>query len=241
MRRADPPPKLTARQVLDALRKERHLPNQWVYVEEVRAGTGYGTTTWNDGALKFTRGRGADAVEQRLDAWALQLWNPGAIIAYEVKVSRSDFLHEIRDPEKRAFAMMVSSEFYFVTPVRLVDVAEVPEDCGLIEVYEDGRVRTKKKAPSRPCMAPPTWNFVGSLMRRMRRTMYEQGPGHQGQCGGIGRHERIPYETHDGRTRSYPEWRSFRNTAEAWCAAESGHAGDCRIRSAADTHTAVEV
>lgn len=59
------------------------------------------------------------------------------MIAYEVKVSRTDFRNELKDPDKRATVIANSSEFYFVTPKDLIGHGEVPLGCGLI-YFENG-------------------------------------------------------------------------------------------------------
>lgn len=85
--------------------------------------------------------------------------------AYEVKVSRADFMREVRNPAKRVDAMRLSNQFYFVAPAGLVEADEVPRGCGLVEVY--GRIgdRTVVKAPVRNRGAQPTWGFACSLAR----------------------------------------------------------------------------
>jgi hypothetical protein len=52
-----------------------------------------------------------------------------------VKTSRVDFLGELKHPLKRRMGMRYSNEFYFVTPARLVEIAEIPAECGLIEAF----------------------------------------------------------------------------------------------------------
>jgi hypothetical protein len=54
-------------------------------------------------------------------------------VCYEVKTFRSDFLAELKHPLKRRIGMRYSNEFYFVTPAQLVDIAEIPAECGLVE------------------------------------------------------------------------------------------------------------
>ena len=54
-------------------------------------------------------------------------------VCYEVKTSRADFLAELKRPLKRRIGMRYSKEFYFVTPAGLVNAAENPAECGLIE------------------------------------------------------------------------------------------------------------
>lgn len=125
---------------------------EWAFFAELRVGTG------------FTQKHH----EQRLDAWAINLYPSTGhnAIAFEVKVSRGDFRRELRDPAKRYSALMVSNLYYFVTPVGLVDPDEVPDLCGLMEVDEDGVVNTVKRATHRPKFNP-SWTFLASLCRRV--------------------------------------------------------------------------
>jgi hypothetical protein len=55
-------------------------------------------------------------------------------VCYEVKTSRADFLCEMKHPLKRRIGLRYSNEFYFVTPSGLLDVSEIPVECGLIEI-----------------------------------------------------------------------------------------------------------
>lgn len=72
---------------------------------------------------------------RRADALALRLWTSRGLhlLAYEIKVDRTDLTNELRNPEKRRPAEEASTEFWFACPVGLMDPAEVPEGCGLIE------------------------------------------------------------------------------------------------------------
>lgn len=107
--------------------------------------------------------------ERRIDLFVMFLWNMDRLrrIAYEVKVTRADFLSELRKPEKRAFALSVSNEYYFVTPPGLVRPSEIPPEAGLIEVTSSG-VRVKRTAPFRETGQPP-WYFVAALVRAATR------------------------------------------------------------------------
>ena len=93
-------------------------PSEWLFFRELRVGTG----RQNGGA-------------QCLDAFALNTLPHTAMkrVCYEVKTSRGDFLSELKRPLKRRIGMRYSNEFYFVTPAALVDAAEIPADCGLVE------------------------------------------------------------------------------------------------------------
>src|SRR5438105_15299038 len=93
-------------------------PSEWLFLRELRVGTG----RQNGGA-------------QRVDAFALNTLPHTAMkrVCYEVKTSRADFLGELKRPLKRRIGMRYSNEFYFVTPAALVNAAEIPADCGLVE------------------------------------------------------------------------------------------------------------
>lgn len=82
----------------------------------------------------------------RLDGYAVRLYQGGGKdayrrVAYEVKVAWSDFLAELRQPEKRKGALALSHQFYFAMPFELATKAlaritmEVPE-AGLIGIHE---------------------------------------------------------------------------------------------------------
>lgn len=80
----------------------------------------------------------------RIDALAIKLsWTNFAIIGYEVKVARSDFL---RDEKWRAYLPMCN-QLYFAAAPGVCDPSEVPECCGLVTVTQSGNLRTIRKAP----------------------------------------------------------------------------------------------
>jgi hypothetical protein len=160
---------MKAQEVLNALRKRHDYDaRQWVFFEEFRVGTG-GRKTWS------RTGYDIDNPEQRLDAYAMNMYESQKFhtIAYEIKVSRSDFLHEIRNPLKRAQGLKLSNYFYFVTPKGLVKPEEIPPETGLIEVNDDLTSRVKVKAPYRET-EPPTWKFVAALARRVVQKEWEK-------------------------------------------------------------------
>ena len=110
----------------------RYAPNEWIYLEEVRLGTGW------DGF--FLPGHHvAIRSDQRVDGLAINCYKSKSYrrIAIEVKIARGDFLKEVNNPDKRIGAMMISNQFYFAAPEGLIKVDELPEDCGLIEVRGD--------------------------------------------------------------------------------------------------------
>ena len=154
-------PEITTKDILAALR-DKYRPPEWVFFPELRFGTGY------DGM-----------VMSRIDAWVISCWRSKHSvnylkIAFEIKVYRSDFLKEIKDPRKRKPAFLISNQYYFAAPKGMLMVGEIPEGCGLMEIDTEGKVTTAHKAPTRKVDNPP-WTFVASLGRRLQMDTEDTG------------------------------------------------------------------
>jgi hypothetical protein len=177
-------PSLTESALIAIVERALHAsPVEWLFFRELRVGTG----RQNGNA-------------QRLDAFALNTLPHTAMkrICYEVKISRADFLSELKRPLKRRIGMRYSNEFYFVTPVALVSTAEIPAECGLIEAghaaVDEWRQLFSRHAgffnydpvASAYCMitvpAPwrdtpgPTWQLAAAMLRNQRRRLSENPP-----------------------------------------------------------------
>lgn len=150
-------PAMSAKEVVEHLARSYAAP-KWAFFAELRVGTGYIQ------ALD-------DIWEQRFDAWAIALWPSKKFlrIAFEVKVTRSDFLSEIKNPQKRQAAMALSNQFYFVTPQGLIKKEEIPDDCGLIEIKPTGGRLITVKAPVHDGLPEAPWRFLASIARRAER------------------------------------------------------------------------
>jgi hypothetical protein len=149
---------------------------EWLFFRELRVGTG--------------RRNGA---AQRLDAFALNCLPHLAMkrVCYEVKISRADFLLELRHPLKRRIGMRYSNEFYFLTPAGLVMPSEIPVDCGLVEVGGRDLIQStavfghdpetgfysgvRIPAPWRETPGP-TWELLAAMVRNQRRELEEKPP-----------------------------------------------------------------
>lgn len=175
-------PRLTSSFILDALeaslgkrtsqkRIEKRV-NNWDGTEyrfEVSGETGWAmfremlTEQWNS---------------SRIDLWAIAYWrgaqrgwhgcvrpHDGLAVAFEVKVSRSDFKREILLPSKRNAALRHSHCYYFAVPEGMVDADEVPEGCGLVYISEKGRIRRVIKPECRK-IEVPSWYFVSLVGKR---------------------------------------------------------------------------
>lgn len=93
---------------------------------------------------------GAYGVGRRADFVALRLWGnrPGHLLGFEVKVSRSDFVHELAQPDKRHPLESLCSACYFVAPSHVLNVSELPEGWGWLELNGAG-LRMRREAMHR--------------------------------------------------------------------------------------------
>lgn len=89
---------------------------------------------------------------QRMDVWAMKKsWSKPSTIAFEIKVSRGDFLKD----SKWTGYLPYCNELYFVCPYGIIDSREVPAEAGLIMASKNGtNLYTKKKAPWRNVQVP---------------------------------------------------------------------------------------
>lgn len=114
-----------------ALLRARHPLPRWAFFAELRNGTGFRQS-------------------RTIDAMAFDTWpsGHGRRVAYEIKVSRSDYLKELADPDKRKWVEECCQETWFVMPAGLVKPTEIPESWGLLEASAK-QLRSKKIAPTR--------------------------------------------------------------------------------------------
>jgi len=114
----------TSKQVCDLI-EARH--NKDVFVPECKDGPSWG------------------GAPMRLDAWAMRKsWANPCTWGYEIKVSRQDWL---RDDKWHLYRDLVN-EFYLVSPPEIIQISEVPADCGLYWVSKNAKIlQIKKKSP----------------------------------------------------------------------------------------------
>lgn len=104
-----------------------------------------------------------DGGARRCDFWTISANSSVGFqaIAYEIKVSRSDFKRDTHAKQRQA--RLFSDRFYYVTPTGLIRPEELPDWAGLME-YGDGKLTRRVDAPHRDKDAP-TWQLVVSLIR----------------------------------------------------------------------------
>jgi hypothetical protein len=87
-------------------------------------------------------------------------------IAYEIKINRRDFALELRNPRKRERAYAICDYFYFAVPEGLIKKAQVPPECGLIEVSPDSLDPKVLKVPSWLKPTRVSSAFMADVLRR---------------------------------------------------------------------------
>lgn len=133
--------------IINALAVKYAAP-EYAFLTEVRNQTGFGRAV-----------RSADAL-------AMSLWPSRGIYmtGFEVKISRADWMKELKDPSKAEEIARFCRLWFVATPVGIVKPHELPADWGLIELTEKGSLLYKKAAAERPPQEP-TWQFFAALMR----------------------------------------------------------------------------
>jgi hypothetical protein len=105
-------------------------------------------------------------IKSYADAVAMGVWPSTGheIHGFEVKVSRSDFINEMKNPEKAMPIMQYCHRWSLVCPANMVKPDEVPATWG-IYWFKDGAIRKARQAPMLEAR-PLTPAFVASVVRR---------------------------------------------------------------------------
>lgn len=135
---------------------DSHYQQPWLVLPKFRPGTGTGT--WS---------------EKEFDCFCFHPW-PSMMFqrhVIEAKISRSDFLKEVKDPLKKRSGLYCSNYFWFAAPPGVVrNLEEVPPNCGYYQVGRGpgGSLVSKVVIPAPElCDEPPTWNFLAAAVRRV--------------------------------------------------------------------------
>jgi hypothetical protein len=146
---------MTAADLLERLRVKFSEP-EWIVLSEVRNATGFRRTPRSADALAFSTypSRGL------------------ALYGFEFKVSRSDWLRELKDPDKSVDMQKKCDRWYVVVPdLKLVQPGELPEAWGLMYAYRD-TLRVHRESPQLHAGGTPPWprDFVASIVRNALAT-----------------------------------------------------------------------
>lgn len=160
--------RMTERDVLDVVLgryySQRHGNGpRYAIAEHVRSVAGFGGY-WNGGQKLRT----ADLIV--MDLWPSKGLN---LIGHEVKVSRSDWLTELRDPDKADAFRRYMDRWYLVAPTGVVR-DDLPAGWGLIEIRSDygGCVRSAVVTVPAPVLTPEPLpkTMLAALLRATAKT-----------------------------------------------------------------------
>lgn len=140
----------SASKVHDVLQKRVFPQDKFVYIQEVRSARGFGPTAI------------ADAIAICL--WPSRGHYPMGI---EVKVSRSDWLSELKNVGKSDEIWQNCSTWEVAAPDGIVKPEELPSGWGLIVVDEDNAKRVVKPKHREDCIPLP--GFIMSLVATMHK------------------------------------------------------------------------
>lgn len=126
-----------------------------VLFPELRLGSGY-----------------SDIAQRRIDLFLISSEKGNYTTAFEIKVSRGDFLKDIKDEAKQRGARLYSSNFYYVAPKGMIKPEEIPVWAGLKEYdFEEDKLSTKLVAPLQS-RNNPSWSLICSIVRRVNDALY---------------------------------------------------------------------
>lgn len=105
-------------------------------------------------------------VKRHADAVAIGIWPSTGhqIHGFEIKISRGDFLNEMKAPEKSLPVFKHCHRWSLVTPPGLVKQDELPPNWGLMTY--DGKTLRRVKHPPLLTPEPLSPGFVAALVRR---------------------------------------------------------------------------
>lgn len=139
--------KITAQHMEKYLAERYCDSRQWVFLTQVRSSTGSANRT--------------------ADAMAFNMYGSTGyeILGFEIKVSRSDFLSELKDMSKSNEIMSYCDKWYMVvSDASIVKEGELPKNWGLL-VLKDGKLLQKvRPTPQKPELMP--LHFTASILRR---------------------------------------------------------------------------
>lgn len=111
---------------------------------------------------------------RRIDAFAMALWPSLGYqrVAYEIKVSRADWLKELDAPTKMAQGYFLSDQFVFALAEGVYHADDFRRThqlfhCGIYEVSSDGKIKKHRRPRRSEAAWPMPETFIASLLRRV--------------------------------------------------------------------------
>lgn len=170
---AEPPVKYTEADMLKFLswrytQKSQGLNDRWIRAEHVRNGVGFYGYNEKTGKCDDYRGlRIADFIA--IDTHQSKGLE---VHGHEVKVSRSDWLHELADPSKADAFKRYCNRWWLVVPdASIVRPGELPDGWGLLAL-RSGALHAFHRAPTLDPLPIPKPIWI-SLMRSASKTAWK--------------------------------------------------------------------
>lgn len=126
-------------------------------------------------ALMFEVGNGTGhATSRHADAVAMGLWPSRGleVEGIEIKVSRQDWLNELKQPEKAEAVAKFCDRWWIAAPKGLVKPDELPRTWGLLEL--DGDTLRQKVAAPKLEAVQLTRTFLAAMLRRASDADHEE-------------------------------------------------------------------
>jgi len=105
--------------------------------------------------------------ERTIDVFGISMCKPWTRFAVEIKLSKSDFQADIKQPMKQRRARMIANKFYYLAPEGLLAPDDMPLWAGLAVVKGEW-IHIELEAPYMETSAP-TWRFLAQIARRAAR------------------------------------------------------------------------
>lgn len=116
------------------------------------------------------------------------------IIGFEVKISRSDWLTELKDPSKSEEWRAHCHRWYLVVPDATIVRDDLPEGWGLMTIDKNGKLRVRVKSVVNPEPEPLDSLSQAQLYRSVAKTARREERSRHGQGGST----RVSLDNHDG-------------------------------------------
>lgn len=135
--------------ILDALRRRYGQRSgngpAWAFIPHVRNAAGFGDWRTKGGL-------------RTCDALALGLWPSKGLElhGHEIKCTRTDWLRELKDPDKADAFMRYCDRWWLVAPPKVARIDELPEGWGLLTFHGDRIVRRVEAPLRQPELLPRT-------------------------------------------------------------------------------------
>jgi hypothetical protein len=103
------------------------------------------------------------------DYMVMDTYHPCHLHGFEVKVSRADWLRELKDPEKCERWKRYCDRWWLVVPDLNIVKGDLPDDWGLLAIDKHGQLRAYKGAPKLSPKPIPR-HALGQLLRAVAQT-----------------------------------------------------------------------